>query len=47
MRVGIIGSGNIAKIHGPLILKQRDTRVVGIADKKVLAAFESLGNGIA
>jgi nucleoside-diphosphate-sugar epimerase/predicted dehydrogenase len=38
MRVGIIGSGQIARIHCPLILKQPDTRIVGIADKDVARA---------
>ena len=38
MRVGIIGSGQIAKIHGPLILKLPNTKIVGIADKDIVRA---------
>ena len=38
MRVGIIGSGQIAKIHGPSILKQPNTEIVGIADKDIARA---------
>lgn len=38
MRICIIGSGLIANIHGPVILKQTDTRIVGIADKDVTRA---------
>ena len=46
MKVGIIGGGHIAGIHGPLIQQQPDTEIVAIADKdtsraKVLAS--SLG----
>jgi len=41
MRIGIIGSGQIAKIHCPLILNQPGTRIIGIADKD-LARAESL-----
>lgn len=33
MRVGIIGGGHIASIHGPLIQQQPDTQIVSIADK--------------
>ena len=32
MKVGIIGSGGIARVHGPLIMKQHGTEIVGIAD---------------
>jgi len=32
MRVGIIGSGQIARIHGPIILQQPMAEIVGIAD---------------
>ncbi len=35
MKVGIIGSGNIARVHVPLIAKQPDTKIVGIADKDI------------
>lgn len=38
MKVGIIGSGQIAGIHGPLILKQPNTQIVGIADKDIVRA---------
>jgi predicted dehydrogenase len=27
MKVGIIGSGGMAKIHGPIILKQPDVKI--------------------
>jgi 2-alkyl-3-oxoalkanoate reductase len=33
MRVAIIGSGQIAKIHVPIILEQPNTMIVGIADR--------------
>jgi nucleoside-diphosphate-sugar epimerase len=32
MKVGIIGAGQIAQIHGRLILRQTDTEIVGVAD---------------
>lgn len=32
MKVGIIGAGQIAQIHGRLILRQPDTEIVGVAD---------------
>jgi 2-alkyl-3-oxoalkanoate reductase len=35
MKVGIIGGGQIARVHGPLILKQPDVQLVGLADKDV------------
>ena len=38
MRVGIIGGGQIAFIHGPLILKQPGATIVGIADKDISRA---------
>ncbi len=38
MKVGIIGSGQIARIHGPLILKQPDAVIVGIVDKDITRA---------
>ena len=38
MKVGIIGAGQIAQVHGPLILKKRDATIVGIADKNIHAA---------
>ena len=38
MKVGIIGSGQIARIHGPLIIKQPAVQVVGIADKDLTQA---------
>jgi predicted dehydrogenase len=38
MRVGIIGGGNIATIHGPAILKQPSTEIVGIVDRDVTRA---------
>jgi len=38
MRVGIVGTGQIAKIHGSVILKQPDVKVVGLADKDVYRA---------
>jgi len=40
MRVGIIGSGNIAKIECPLILRQSGSKIVGIADKNIELAKE-------
>ena len=38
MKVGIIGSGQIAGIHGPLILKEPNAQIVGIADKDIARA---------
>lgn len=38
MKVGIIGSGHIASVHGPIILKQPNTQIVGIADKDISRA---------
>lgn len=38
MRVGIIGSGQIARVHGPLILKQPNAEIVGIADTDITRA---------
>lgn len=38
MKVGIIGGGQIAGIHGPLILKQPNAQIVGIADKDIARA---------
>jgi len=38
MKVGIIGGGQIAKVHGPSILKQPNTEIVGIADKDIARA---------
>lgn len=35
MKVGIIGAGHIAKVHAPIILKQRDVSIVGIADTDI------------
>ena len=43
MRVAIIGSGNIAHVQAPLILKHRDVQLVGIADEKLESA-KALGN---
>ena len=33
MRVGIIGCGNIAAVHGPFIAALRNAAIVGIADE--------------
>jgi nucleoside-diphosphate-sugar epimerase/predicted dehydrogenase len=38
MKIGIIGSGQIAQIHGPLIIKQPAAQIVGIADKDLTRA---------
>jgi len=38
MRIGIIGSGKIAQVHGPLILRQPEAKIVGIADKEISLA---------
>jgi len=38
MKVGIIGGGGIARVHGPLIQRQPDARLVGIADLNLAAA---------
>jgi len=38
MKVGIIGGGQIARIHGPLILKQPDAQLVGLADTDISRA---------
>jgi nucleoside-diphosphate-sugar epimerase/predicted dehydrogenase len=38
MRVGMVGGGHIATIHGPAILKQLDTEIVGIVDRDVTRA---------
>lgn len=38
MKVGIIGGGHIARIHGPLILKQPNAEILGIADKDIARA---------
>lgn len=33
MKVGIIGCGGIAHVHGPLIMQQSGAQIVGVADK--------------
>lgn len=38
MRVGIIGGGQIARVHGPLILQQPRAAIVGIADWDITRA---------
>ena len=38
MKVGIIGGGGIARVHGPLIQQQPDATIVGIADLNLAAA---------
>ena len=38
MRVCIIGCGNIAALHCPIILKQADTEIVGVADRDLTRA---------
>ncbi|MEW6570095.1 MAG: NAD-dependent epimerase/dehydratase family protein [Nitrospirota bacterium] len=38
MRVGIIGSGQIAKIHASLIMKEPGVKLVGIVDKNLIRA---------
>ena len=38
MRVAIIGAGHITSVHGPIILKQPNTQIVGIADKDISRA---------
>ncbi len=43
MKIGIIGAGQIARIHGPAILKQPGVQIVGIADRD-LARAKSLAH---
>lgn len=38
MKVGIIGAGQIARVHGPAILKQPGVQIVGIADRDLTRA---------
>ena len=38
MKVGIIGCGVIARAHGPSILKQKDSQIVGVADNDQVRA---------
>lgn len=38
MKVGIIGAGQISRVHGPVILKQPHVELVGIADKDIARA---------
>ena len=38
MKVGIIGAGQISRVHGPVILKQKDIQLVGIADRDLSRA---------
>jgi predicted dehydrogenase len=38
MKVGIIGGGQIAGVHGPLILRQPDVELVGIVDTDISRA---------
>jgi len=38
MRVAVVGAGHIATVHGPIILKQPNTEIVGVADKDVVRA---------
>ena len=38
MRVGVIGGGQVSKIHCPIIMKQPDTTIIGIADKDIVRA---------
>lgn len=45
MKVGVIGAGQIARIHGPIILNQRNVEIVGIADKDFQRA-KTLGNDL-
>src|SRR5438105_11023284 len=45
MRVGIIGSGQIARIHGPLILAQPGAALVGVADPD-LSRAKSLADAL-
>lgn len=35
MRVGIIGAGKIAQVHGPLILQQPGAKIIGVADMDI------------
>lgn len=47
MKVGIIGAGQIARVHGPVILQQPNTQLVGIADRDLARAYalaNALGN---
>lgn len=38
MKVGIIGAGHIAEVHGPVILSQENATLVGIADRDLMRA---------
>lgn len=38
MKVALIGAGHIATVHGPLILKQPNTDIAGIADQDISRA---------
>ena len=38
MKIGIIGCGGIANVHGPSILKQSGAEIVGVADKDLVRA---------
>ena len=38
MKIGIIGCGGIANVHGPCILKQSGAEIVGVADKDLVRA---------
>jgi len=38
MKVGIIGAGHIATVHGPIILAQANVEIVGLADKDLSRA---------
>src|SRR5262245_18724703 len=38
MKVGIIGSGQIARVHGRELLRQVDSRIVGVADRDLARA---------
>lgn len=44
MKVAVIGCGNIARVHAPLILKHREVELVGVADKD-LSRAKTMANG--